>query len=132
DPPPRSVAQLPGSMYPTAMRYPGPANARTLRNHDRFGAMGMLRCASGSDGIVMACRHGEAGASAAAGAGSEASDLDSKSAILTIVKSAHKLRLTRAGVNSTVECQFASGPLPQANSDSTVVPWCRNSGDGYG
>src|SRR5438309_1162132 len=30
DPPPKSVAQLPGSMYPTATRYPGPANARAL------------------------------------------------------------------------------------------------------
>src|SRR5206468_12784514 len=31
DPPARSVAQLPGSMYPTATRNPGPANANSLR-----------------------------------------------------------------------------------------------------
>src|SRR3954453_1689553 len=33
-PPARSVAQLPGSMYPTATMYPGPANARALRQKE--------------------------------------------------------------------------------------------------
>src|ERR1017187_4270779 len=31
EPPARSVAQFPGSMYPTATRNPGPANAKSLR-----------------------------------------------------------------------------------------------------
>src|SRR3954469_16325478 len=33
-PPARSVAQLPGSMYPTATMYPGPAKARALRQNE--------------------------------------------------------------------------------------------------
>ena len=35
DPAARSVAQLPGSMYPTATKYPGPANASIFRHQVR-------------------------------------------------------------------------------------------------
>src|SRR5207247_2120995 len=42
DPPPKPVAQWPGSMYPTATSYPGPANARALR-HQLPSATGTVR-----------------------------------------------------------------------------------------
>src|SRR2546423_12668024 len=52
DPPPMSVAQFPGSMYPTATKYPGPANAHTLRSHEAPALKGTVRCASGSEGAA--------------------------------------------------------------------------------
>src|SRR6266513_1131878 len=51
DPPARSVAQLPGSIYPTATRYPGPANASIFRQKEAPCTIGIVRNASGSEGL---------------------------------------------------------------------------------
>jgi hypothetical protein len=40
------VAQLPGSMYPTATRYPGPENAKSFRQKLPVGT-GIDPCTSG-------------------------------------------------------------------------------------
>src|SRR5437899_2484291 len=54
-PPARSVAQLPGSMYPTATRYPGPANASAFFHHaPRW--TGTVRYTSARLGVSRGCR----------------------------------------------------------------------------
>src|SRR5437868_3364353 len=57
-----SVAQLPGSMYPTATRYPGPANAKIFRSHEAPATIGIVRCASGREGTLIARAAGRCGA----------------------------------------------------------------------
>ena len=47
DPPARSVAQLPGSMYPTATRNPGPLKASIFRQKPAPGGIRIERCDSG-------------------------------------------------------------------------------------
>jgi hypothetical protein len=49
-------------MYPTATRYPGPANAQIFRSHDAFGENVTVRWASGNDGIAAVRRHAGLGA----------------------------------------------------------------------
>src|SRR6516164_7798669 len=84
------------------MRQPGPAKARTLRSHEESAATGMLRWASGNDGVVSARRHPLTGTSLASG-DLTASDLDTRSPTrLTMVNFTYKLDLTLAAVNRTL------------------------------
>src|SRR2546426_6124208 len=54
-PPARSVAQLPGSIYPTATRYPGPANASAFFHHAPR-LTGTVRYTSARLGVSRGCR----------------------------------------------------------------------------
>ena len=66
----RSVAQLPGSMYPTATRKPGPENASTLRQNEAPAGTVMVRCTSGRLSAVRACAQpGSAGGGGGGGSG---------------------------------------------------------------
>src|SRR5205807_9677378 len=58
DPAARSVAQFPGSMYPTATRNPGPANATILRQKLAVFGTASERCTSGRLGVSASRRHG--------------------------------------------------------------------------
>src|SRR3954468_20355655 len=57
DPAARSVAQLPGSMYPTATRNPGPANATSFRENPGVRGTGSELWISGRDGVWTSYRH---------------------------------------------------------------------------
>ena len=57
-----SVAQLPGSMYPTATRNPGPEKAKSFRQKPAPGGTNTLRCTSGKEGVAIARLSGMAGA----------------------------------------------------------------------
>src|SRR5215467_4495997 len=96
-------------MYPTATRYPGPANASTLRNQLKPGAIGIVRCASGRDGS----RAGTAPAIGARPASTEGSASINCSVVrgifkfgnrqkLTMVNTLTKLSLTESSVNRSL------------------------------
>src|ERR1051325_3685373 len=57
EPPARSVAQFPGSMYPTATRYPGPANANIFRQKPAPSGMGTEPWTSGRLTLPLEPRH---------------------------------------------------------------------------
>src|SRR5579885_1327917 len=106
EPPPRSVAQFPGSIYPSATREPGPAKAGTLRIQEAVADTGMVRWASGREGrrgrqAGKDAAEGEA-VSAARSAGDAASSCCSVGSsivpsafgqVLTMVNTVRKLRL---------------------------------------
>src|SRR5208283_5476554 len=95
-----SVAQLPGSMYPTAIKYPGPAKARILRNHGEPWVILMVRWDSGSDGRVRALRQPEVPAVFRGGCVRSCLEKVSPIFLLTIVNYSSKLYLiTSAAVN---------------------------------
>src|SRR3989338_6441542 len=58
-PPARSVAQLPGSIYPTATISPGPAKAKSLRQKPAFTGTGIEENTSGKLGIFGSLLHPE-------------------------------------------------------------------------
>src|SRR6185295_12733843 len=75
-PPCKSVAQLPGSMYPTATMSPGPAKASILRMTPPPPGTRIDRCTSGSDGASEVCHHPlGGGARSAVGVGREKGEL---------------------------------------------------------
>src|SRR5689334_16389247 len=65
-PPARSVAQLPGSMYPTATSRPGPANASIFFHGPAPCGTGTEACTSGKDGTWLCDRQPGAGVAEAA------------------------------------------------------------------